>query len=207
MGKDKNAPKRSLSGYMLFGNAKRSEVTRKHPNLKMTEKSSVIAKMWKEATAAQKKPFEKTAAKDKKRYHDEMAAYRETPEFAAFQNSKGSKQLLQKVCKKFGIKAKGKKGKFPADPKAPKRPSSGFFLFTAENRPRVAKKCTGVGAIAKQLGQDWKNCNADVKAKFQAKAAKLKAAHTKVKTKYEKSKSFTNFQAARTEYNKLRKKL
>merc|ERR1719251_802050 len=112
MGKDKNAPKRSLSAYFLFANAKRPEVKRKHPNLTMTQQPAIIAKMWKEASAAEKKPYEEQAAKDKKIYQEKLAKYRETPEFAAFQNSKGSKQLVQKVCKKYNIKAKGKKGKF-----------------------------------------------------------------------------------------------
>merc|ERR1711879_728775 len=41
---------------MLFCNANRATATKKHPNLKMTELSTVLSKMWKEATAAQKKP-------------------------------------------------------------------------------------------------------------------------------------------------------
>jgi hypothetical protein len=57
-----------------------------------------------------------------------MAKYRETPEFRAFHDSKGSKDLVKSVCKKYGIKARGKKGRFPTDPNAPKRPSSSFFL-------------------------------------------------------------------------------
>merc|ERR1711879_725917 len=113
MGKDKNAPKRSLSAYMLFCNANRATATKKHPNLKMTELSTVLSKMWKEATAAQKKPFETQAAKDKKVYQEKLAKYKESPEYANFKASNDTASLVRKVCKKIWNYSKRKERKIP----------------------------------------------------------------------------------------------
>jgi len=164
--------------------------------------------MWKEATAAQKKPFEIQAAKDKKKYQTALAKYKETPEYAAFHSTKDTKSLVKKVCKKYGIKAKGKKGKFPSDPNAPQRPLSGFFLFGKDNRPRIMKQVGGnVGLIGKKLGEEWKNISADVKAKYESKAKKAKTAYTAKLEKYKKTAKYNNYVEARTEYNKMKKKM
>merc|ERR1711879_192530 len=114
----------------------------------------------------------------------------------------------EKYAKKFGITAKGKKGKFPNDPKAPKRAPSGFFLFSTDNRPRVQKECgNSVAAVGKQLGQEWKSASADVKAKYNAKAEKGKASYQKELAKYQKSASYKKFAEARAEFNKMKKKM
>merc|ERR1712217_1010664 len=104
--------------------------------------------------------------------------------------------------------AKGKKGKFPSDPNAPQRPLSGFFLFGKDNRPRIMKQVGGnVGLIGKKLGEEWKNISADVKAKYESKAKKAKTAYTAKLEKYKKTAKYNNYVEARTEYNKMKKKM
>jgi structure-specific recognition protein 1 len=53
--KDPDAPKRNKSAYMFFGNAKRADVKKKFPDLKMTDVSKKIAELWKAIDADDKK--------------------------------------------------------------------------------------------------------------------------------------------------------
>ena len=82
-----------------------------------------------------------------------------------------------------------------------------FLRFGNDNRERISKEVSGVAAIGKQLGMEWKNISADLKAKYESKAKKAKAAYATKLAKYQKTKNYSNFQAARAEFNKLKKKL
>lgn len=53
--KDPNRPKRSMSSFMFFANAKRQEVRAKHPDLKVTEIGKKLSDLWKALTPDEKK--------------------------------------------------------------------------------------------------------------------------------------------------------
>jgi len=74
--KDPNKPKRSMSSFMFFANAKRQEVREKFPELKITEIGKKLAEMWKIITETEKKKFEDLANVDKQRYKDAMVHYK-----------------------------------------------------------------------------------------------------------------------------------
>jgi hypothetical protein len=74
--KDPNAPKRPLSGYMLFSNDKRDEVRKANPEMKMPDIAKELGKMWNELKEKKKKHYMDKASEDKKRYDAEMAEYR-----------------------------------------------------------------------------------------------------------------------------------
>eukprot|EP01025_Chloroclados_australasicus_P060471 TRINITY_DN7764_c0_g2_i1.p1 TRINITY_DN7764_c0_g2~~TRINITY_DN7764_c0_g2_i1.p1 ORF type:complete len:178 (-),score=36.81 TRINITY_DN7764_c0_g2_i1:202-735(-) len=76
--KDKNAPKRPLSAYLMYSNEKRNAVKEKHPDLTFTEIPKKIAEMWKALSAAEKQPYENMAADNKKKYEKEMEKYNAT---------------------------------------------------------------------------------------------------------------------------------
>jgi hypothetical protein len=98
-------------------------------------------------TDKEKQRFAEMAERDKQRYEREMATY--TPE-----NEHGRKKRKK-------------------DPNAPKRPLSAFFLFCQDERPAVKAIYPNysVGEAAKELGERWNKVTADVKAKYEAKAA------------------------------------
>jgi len=73
--KDPDAPKRNKSAYMFFCSDKREQVKNEHPDMKMTDISKELAKMWKVVTDGDKKPFAKKAEEDKKRYEKEKKEY------------------------------------------------------------------------------------------------------------------------------------
>ena len=60
---------------MFFANEQRDKVRTDNPDLKFGDVGKVLGQKWKELSDAQKAPYEKKAAADKKRYEDEKAAY------------------------------------------------------------------------------------------------------------------------------------
>lgn len=77
--KDPAAPKRPLSAYMLFAKEKRVEVLEQQPELRsqVKEVAKVLGEMWRAATAAEKQQFAAAAVKEKARYGQALAAYKQ----------------------------------------------------------------------------------------------------------------------------------
>lgn len=100
-------------------------------------------------------------------------------------------------------------GKYPKDPKAPKRSSSGYFLFMADARPALLKKNpsmkSSVAAIGKALGAAWGKLSDGEKGPYLAKAAKAKAVYDKKNAKYRASKGYAKWLAGKKEFNKANK--
>ncbi|OEU15810.1 HMG-box, partial [Fragilariopsis cylindrus CCMP1102] len=55
--KDPKAPKRPMSAFLSFSNSKRQYVKNKHKDVKNAEVSRILAQMWKDADAEEKKMF------------------------------------------------------------------------------------------------------------------------------------------------------
>ena len=73
--KDPKAPKKPLTGYLHFCQERRSKLSEKYPDMKMTELSSKLGKLWKSLPANKRKPYEEMYAKDRDRYDAEMEEY------------------------------------------------------------------------------------------------------------------------------------
>jgi len=73
--KDPNAPKRPTSAYFFYAGDVRPGIREENPNMKITEVMSQIGAQWRELSDEDKKPYEEQAAKDRKRYEDEMKVY------------------------------------------------------------------------------------------------------------------------------------
>lgn len=74
--KDPNAPKRAMSGYMLFSNAERENLKKANPKIAFGEVGKILGERWKNLTAEEKEPFEAMSRADFKRYKEEMARYK-----------------------------------------------------------------------------------------------------------------------------------
>ncbi|KAL8449651.1 hypothetical protein Emed_002906 [Eimeria media] len=77
--KDPAAPKRPLSAYMLFAKEKRAEVLQQQPELRsqVKEVAKAIGELWRAADAAEKQHFAAAAAKEKAKYGQALAAYKQ----------------------------------------------------------------------------------------------------------------------------------
>lgn len=100
--------------------------------------------------------------------------------------AKADKVRCDQEMKRYGPAKGGKKKK---DPNAPKRPLSGFFLFSSEFRPKMksTNPSISIGDMVKKLGEMWKNLNDSEKQPYITKAAKYEkdVADYKLKGKFD----------------------
>ena len=71
--KDKTAPKKNRSNFMLFSEEKRSEIMKNNPDLRLAEISKELGKLWRKLK--DKSKYNNLAEKDKDRYKSEMEEY------------------------------------------------------------------------------------------------------------------------------------
>src|SRR5689334_4305855 len=103
--KDPNAPKRPLSGYMLYSKDRRPGLAKEQPNLANTEIVSVIATEWSGMSDAEKAPYIKRGTAAKARYVKAKAAYDAKGGKAAAPKKTGAaKKVTKKVVKKVAPK-------------------------------------------------------------------------------------------------------
>merc|ERR1719334_463240 len=136
--KDPNAPKRPLSGYMIFVNAVRPQVVKDNPDFSVTEVLSAIGKMWADVGSSDKEKYNNKAAKAKKAYEKELAKYKTTSKYKKYQAEKEVYDATQKLTR---AKLTGKRersqsaGRSAKRAKAPRRSRS-----RSTSRRRSAKR-------------------------------------------------------------------
>ncbi|XP_064205486.1 high mobility group protein B3b [Anguilla rostrata] len=153
---DPRKPKGRMSAYAFFVQVCREEHKKKNSDIPInfSEFSKKCSGRWKTMSGKEKSRFDDMAKQDKVRYDQEMMTYMP------------------------GGKKGGKKKK---DPNAPKRPPSGFFLFSSEQRPKIKAQdpSLGIGDVAKRLGEMWNNLTDSSKQPYLIKANKLKDKYKK----------------------------
>jgi len=100
-------PKRPMSSYFLFVNAKREGVVKELGSGKISEVSAKITEMWQNATKEDKEVFEKQAVEAKAGYEKAMAEYRTSDAVKKFDRAMN---VLKKKPSKGKGKAKAKAG-------------------------------------------------------------------------------------------------
>lgn len=68
-------PKRPSNAYIFFVNSNRSQLKEEFPEIKNTEVTKKLGKMWKETSETDREPFNKMAQDDKVRYQKEMKEF------------------------------------------------------------------------------------------------------------------------------------
>lgn len=76
--KDKNAPKKNLSGFFFFSASQRKIIKEEHPEFAITDIARELGVRWKALSEEDKIPYQKQADEDKIRYATENAAYTKT---------------------------------------------------------------------------------------------------------------------------------
>jgi len=195
--KDVNAPRKPLSSYFLFTRDRRASLKAEQPSLKTTEMAKVLSAEWKALDAAAKDKYTAEASQAKAEYATKLAEYKKTSEFGAFtlrlaewKRAQSESATATATAKPSGKAFKATKK--PKDAKAPKRPQTAYFLFTAARRAAVkeANPDAKVTEIAKLLGAEWKALSAEEKAPFVEKAETAKAAYTAAMATYKGSADF-----------------
>ncbi|KAI5149659.1 hypothetical protein ENBRE01_1041 [Enteropsectra breve] len=112
--KDKNAPKKPKTSFLLFGEDKRSQ----DPALKamkINEQAAIIAKQWKEISPEEKEKYVQKAEELKKDYTVRKAEYEKTDDYKNFlEASKASKSKKEGITKKAKKTGKAKEEGYDA---------------------------------------------------------------------------------------------
>jgi HMG (high mobility group) box len=66
-----------MSSFLSFSQLMRPEIRLQYPNMKNTDVSSVLADKWHEATEEEKRPHIERELKDREKYHEDMARWKE----------------------------------------------------------------------------------------------------------------------------------
>jgi len=101
----------------------------------------------------------------------------------------GAKAGYEKKAAALKVKQQAEMAKYKAakaKAAGPKRALSAFFIFAADERPKVvaANPSASIGEIGKELGARWARASGAVKAAYQAKSDKDKARYAAEKAKF-----------------------
>jgi hypothetical protein len=160
--KDKNAPKRPLTGFLLFGNQLRKNDANIRA-LPVTQQATAIGEQWKVLPEAEKSRFNTESEALKKSYKEKMALYEQSEDFKNF-----------KVAKAEFNESK----KEPAKPKKRQVATkmSGYRLFVKENKDTINEGLDesehGKRHIAK-CGMKWKSLSDDEQKVYNDRAAEM----------------------------------
>merc|ERR1719273_2329203 len=122
-GKDENAPKRSLSAYMLYAAAVRSKIVKENPDMEVTEVMREQSVWWKSLSEDEQQKWKTKAAAGKKKYEAQVARYMKTADYQTYVTEREAykAEMLEKRNKLMGIK---KRARTPTKAKsAPRSPS------------------------------------------------------------------------------------
>lgn len=190
--KDPDAPKRPLSAYFAWLADNRTAYKAKFADLKNKDLTKKLGQGWSSLDASAKEPYMAKAKEQNTEWKGKMDEYKKTPEWKAFQIKKRAHALTQVGKTKRKVKA-------PKDPNAPKRPSTGFFLYVADNRAEVKASLPSedqnkVTLITKKLGLMWKEGGVDLQNEYKAKATKKKEAYNVVFAEYKTTPEWAQHQ-------------
>jgi len=192
--KDDNAPKKSLSAYMIFAMDKRPEVAEKNPDSKQAEIMKLIGAAWSEFDDKQKAPFEKRAKEASKKFLEEKEAYQKSENFKKYVEEKKEYELRMKAKRERLIKG--------TKPKAVPSPA-GSGISPKPKRRKTTEKIAAEKSKKKSSASKKKKKSAPKKAPPSAQVAPKMA---KKKSLPKKSSGSKSKQASKKKVSKDKKK-
>ncbi|KAI8882182.1 hypothetical protein K501DRAFT_286010 [Backusella circina FSU 941] len=82
--RDKHAPIKPPSAYIMFSNDARAQL--KNQNLSFVEIAKYVGDSWKKLDPVQKQTYERTAMREKDKFIERLNQYRKTPEYKRYQD-------------------------------------------------------------------------------------------------------------------------
>ena len=153
--KDKNAPKKPLSGYVFFSIEERPNILKEDPNIGFGDISKKLSEKWKSLSENEKIPYINKSNDDKERFKTEMEKYNISVSEPNEEENKNDKKKRKKKNKD-----------------APKKPLSAYLFFSMEERPKITEKDPNLKFvdITKMVAEKWKSLNEKDKAPYVTKA-------------------------------------
>lgn len=181
--KDPNAPKKNLTAFILFQNAMRPEVKKKHPDMSFGDMGTLLGLEWRVLGDKQKQKWTDKAKAEKARYREEKRKY--DAERKRQHDVSEAEEEVQEVPPEVAETASKKKAK--KDPHAPKRNITAYIMFQSSRRPEVKVENPDMkfADVARMLGEEWRNLSEKDKKKWTDKANEDKARYLDEKEKYD----------------------
>lgn len=158
--RDPDAPKPCVNSFVLFSRDNRDEVKKDNPELKCTEITKKLGKMWKESDPDLKIEYKEKSKEDRERYERELEDYEPKEGFYNPKEKKRSK--------------KAKKNK-----DLPKRPLNVYMFFRKDHIEELKKQNIGKEEMMYQLKEMWENLSEKKKKIYEEKAKKDKERYDK----------------------------
>lgn len=171
-------PKRSLSSYFFFCAEKRSEVKEANPDMKVTDISKELGRMWKEDFADEKsrEKWIKSAADDKKRYEAEKAEWiQEHPEDATKSKRKSRESESKENDEQLYMSPKDDPAAEDVNPRKGKKAKktnpikvSGMVLYMQRTRPEIESEHEDWNArqVVAEMKKRWSALSAEERAEY-----------------------------------------
>jgi len=199
MGKDKNAPKKPLTGYFKFLGAKRGSIKEANPKLTHKELTKQCGVEWNKLDKDGKAVWNEGVKAAMDVYKKKMAEYKTTDLFKEF-------QAAQKELKAKKIKKK----KFKKDINAPKRPSTAYFIFCSKVRKDVVAELPDadkkkIAVAAKIMGKRWKALSEEERQNYKDTGAKLKVKYDEDFKAYQETEEYENYMEEKKDFEDKQK--
>ncbi|XP_032831579.1 high mobility group protein 20A-like isoform X1 [Petromyzon marinus] len=99
VGRDSNAPRAPLTGYVRFLNERREQVRAENPDVSFPEITRMLGNEWSKLPAQEKQRYLDEADKDKERYMKELEKYQQTEAYKIFnRKTHEKKQKKEEPC-------------------------------------------------------------------------------------------------------------
>ena len=163
--KDPNAPKRSLSAWIIFTTEQRPKFKAENPEKSNKELTTLMSQEWRNMTDGDKKKYTDLAIVDKERYMKEKEEYESNSENDSSESEN----------------EKPKKAKKEKDPDAPKKNQNSWMHFCRETRAKHPNVKHTVAAL-KVMWADL-----DDKSEYEEMAKVDKERYVKEKKEYDEN--------------------
>ncbi|KAM0680983.1 high mobility group box 3 [Glugoides intestinalis] len=160
--KDKNAPKRPLTGFLIYGNELRS----KNDTIKsmpVTQQATAIGQLWKELGEKEKEKYNMQSEKLKEQYKKDLCVYEKSDSYKEY------KKALKEGENGNGDEKKRKK-------KGPVK-MSGYRLFMKENKDNIDEGLSEEDIAKKHItkcGIKWKLLSEEEREGYNQRAETMK---------------------------------
>eukprot|EP01084_Bolivina_argentea_P289793 497691_1 len=206
-----NAPKKNKSQYFLFRDDRFRALQSQNKDKSMGEISKMLSSEWKAMSQTQKKIYVQRAAKEKKRYLQEISVYKKTDNYRIYikklnawkeqkkEWTKQNKTKINSLCKLNKIKKPKKPESMPKNASL-----SCYWIFKSKRTEELHEKYEkkNMIEITKLVAIEWQNTPQKKREIYEQEAIKQNEKRKLVMKKYKKCDEFKRYKQRLAEWKK-----
>ena len=169
--RDKNAPRRNQTAYLLFQQSIREQYKALYPEMNLAQIAKKSAQDFAAMSPEDRELWERRAEADRVRYLQELARYTPPAGFDATGNA------LSEGKNPYSGSFRGPVRKRETDPNRPRRHVSAFLHFQNHVRDKIREENPTIsfGQMSKRAAQLWEGITPEEKQKWEQQAAEDKS--------------------------------